>query len=279
MAVALPGCEDTYKQAPWLDSHRCLRIASVENIFPPLRRTDSANMPPWSMRPGTAVEAYGIIAGLPNTGSGDMDPRIREILIDQLVHAGADSPINGTQNINPERILASREISAVEVRGLIPPLARKGTTFDLVVNCLANSQTTSLANGLLWTSELKVIGLTLDGNDTRPVALGRGPVFISSGGWNWPPALTPVTTQPPRRHRCGIPRAMRISSARALGGGGVCAEDRPARLQLFTPNYALTHAIEMTINARFRRRATISPSRRMTRLSPCTRSAGIYHQP
>src|SRR3954451_20983421 len=34
------------------------------------------------------VEGYGVVAYLPHTGSGDADPRIREMLINQLVVKG-----------------------------------------------------------------------------------------------------------------------------------------------------------------------------------------------
>ena len=169
-------------------------------------------------------------------------------MINQLVHAGFDSATNDTQDLVPEKILASREIAAVEVRGIIPPLARKGTTFDLVIHSVSNSQSTSLANGLLWTSELKVIGLTLDGNDTATVALGRGPVFISAPVEA--AAGIPAATQPG-----AAPKAMR--NGRVLGGG-VCAEDRPARLQLFSPNAGMTRAIERTINARLPARDNVA---------------------
>jgi flagellar basal body P-ring protein FlgI len=207
-----------------------------QNMFPALRGTigeyavlaDSNPIP---------VEGYGVVAYLPKTGSGDADPRIREMLINQLVVEGVGLHSQGTAEISPERILASNEVSVVEVRGIIPPLARKGTVFDLYINALPDSGTTSLAHGLLWTSELKIRGLTLMGDDSAVIAKGRGPVFI-------PSTLEAAARGKPEE----APRALR--SGRVIAGGVVSA-DRAARLQVRTKNALLTKLIERVINARF----------------------------
>jgi hypothetical protein len=159
------------------------------------------------------------------------------MLINQLVVEGLGLYSQGTQNISPERILASNDTAVVEVRGLIPPLARKGTTFDLYINALPDSGTTSLKNGLLWTTNLKVRGLTLSGDDTSRIAQGRGPVFI-------PSTLEAAVRGVPEE----APRALRTGRVIA---GGVVAEDRAARLQLRVRNPALTRLMDRVINARF----------------------------
>jgi hypothetical protein len=241
--AVLAGCQDKPRVGP-LPIDPQLRISA--GIHPVLRDTVGEFAAMVDAAP-IAVEGYGVVAGLPGTGSGDMDPKLREHLRDQLLRAGAGSYVNGTQRIDPDKILSSNEIAVVEVRGILPPLARRpadgvlGTTFDLTVTALPGSQTTSLANGLLWTTELKVVGLTTAGNDSATIAMGRGPVFIpapveaAAGQFS--------TTQPG-----AMPRALR--TGRVLGGG-VCAIDRPIRLQLYSPNYYRTAAIERTINARF----------------------------
>lgn len=214
------------------------------NLYPALRGTigqyavlaDSSPM---------QVEGYATVAELPNTGSSDMPPAIREKLIDQLYRSGAGSYTKGTENIRPQEILASNQIAAVEVRGLIPPLARKGTTFDLTINALPNTQTTSLAQGLLWTADLKQIGLSASSgidNDTRTIALGRGPVFVSS-------AVDAIMSG--RSATLAAKRALR--TGRVIGGG-VVTEDRDIRLQLFSPSYMRTAGIERAINSRFQSR-------------------------
>ena len=187
------------------------------------------------------VEGWGVVGGLPNTGSGAMDPRVYELLLNRLFTIGVGMYSTGTQNISPEDILASQEIAAVEVRGIIPPLARKGSTFDLYINAVPGSGTTSLAHGLLWPGDLKQIGLTFEGNDTRTIATGRGPVFI-------PGPLEAAAARAAGAAPAPTPKALR--SGRVIAGG-VCAEDRDARLQLYAPDWMRTRQIERTINAHF----------------------------
>jgi hypothetical protein len=227
------------------ESHAGPRVGAVpvdpqdrvsQSMFPALRGTigeyavlaDSAPIP---------VEGYGVVAYLPKTGSGDADPRIRDMLVNQLVVEGVGLYSTGTERISPEKILSSNEISVVEVRGMIPPLARKGTSFDLYINALPDSGTTSLAHGLLWTTELKIRGLTLNGDDSATIAKGRGPVFI-------PSTLEATAKGKPEE----APRALRTGRIIA---GGMVLEDRAARLQVRTKNFALTKLIERVINARF----------------------------
>ena len=189
------------------------------------------------------VEGYGLIGPLPNTGSRIMDPRIRDLLNNRFTQAGIGLYSTGTQDIDTDKILDSNQAAAVEVRGVIPPLARKGATFDLYVNALPDSDATSLENGLLLFADLKVIGLTLNGTDSARIALGRGPVFIpqpldaAAGGADYKPPADAA-------------RALR--SGRVIGGG-VAAEDRPARLQLYNRNRMLTLLMERTINSHFPR--------------------------
>ena len=186
------------------------------------------------------VEGWGVVAGLPHTGSGNADPKIREYLINQLVIKGVGLYSEGTADISPEAILGSDQVSVVEVRGVIPPLARKGSTFDLYTNALPNSGTTSLENGLLWPADLKQIGLTLAGNDTRTLALGRGPVFI--------PSAVAAAGKPGEKQSVETSAALRSGHVLA---GGVCQEDRQARLQVYVPDYNMTQLIERSINAKF----------------------------
>jgi hypothetical protein len=234
-AVCCAGCE-TPRTNPATD----LQWRMTANLYPALRGTvrefaalgDSTPM---------RVEGYGIVANLPDTGSPVMDPRIHELMMNRLLTIGIGMYSTGTQNVSPEAILASRKIAVVEVRGVIPPLARKGSTFDLYVNSLPGSDTTSLANGLLWPCDLKQIGLTFDGNDTRTIASGRGPTFI-------PGSLEAEADRAAGLKPGDMKKVWR--SARIIAGG-VCGEDRDARLQLYTPDWMRTRLIERAIVARF----------------------------
>ncbi|HUO06835.1 MAG TPA: flagellar basal body P-ring protein FlgI [Phycisphaerae bacterium] len=235
-AVALSGCDTSppkNKTARTIDQKDIV----TAKVYPALEGTigqfaffaDAMPMP---------VEGWAIVAGLPGTGSGEMSPEVRQYLTEQLYRNNAGSYAKGTEEFNPERILASNQIAAVEVHGVIPPLARRGDTFDLAVKALPDTQTTSLRDGLLWTAPLKLIGLRTD-IDTRPIALGRGPIYI--------PKLenvdTSATTQP-------VAEVRALRQGRVLGGG-VVSESREVRLQLRSPSMRFAGAIQRAINSRF----------------------------
>ena len=234
-AALSAGCE-----TPTTNPPTDLQTRMTGNLYPALRGTvrefaalgDSTPM---------RVEGYGIVANLPDTGSPVMDPRIHELMMNRLLTIGIGMYSTGTQNISPEAILGSRKIAIVEVRGVIPPLARKGSTFDLYVNALPGSDTTSLANGLLWPCDLKQIGLTFEDNDSRTIATGRGPTFL--------PAPLEAEADRAAGLKPGDTRKV-LRSARVIAGG-VCGEDRDARLQLYTPDWMRTRLIERAIVARF----------------------------
>jgi flagellar basal body P-ring protein FlgI len=210
------------------------------NLHPALRGTVGEFAALVDSAPIT-VEGWGIVGGLPNTGSGDMDSRIHELMMNRLLTIGIGEFSTGTQNVSPEAILASQEISVVEVRGIIPPLARKGSTFDIYVNTLPGTGTTSLANGLLWPSDLKQRGLTFNGDDTATIATGRGPVFI--------PGPLEAESRMANGQPAGEVRKA-LLSGRVIAGG-VCLADRDARLQLYAPDPMMTRLVERTINAHY----------------------------
>ncbi len=142
--------------------------------------------------------------------------------------------MQGTQNIHPEAILSSNQIAVVEVHGLIPAMAPRGTHFDLTLTALPGTQTTSLEHGLLWTADLKIIGLAGTDLTTRTLAMARGPVYCEppSGG---------ASTQPAARN---------LRKGRVIGGG-MTLEDMPVALQLYSPSWLRTGLMQKTINARF----------------------------
>jgi hypothetical protein len=182
----------------------------------------------------TRVEGYGVVANLPNTGSADMPPQVRQLLVEQLYQEGVGSPMNGTANISPEDILSTRQIGAVTVWGYIPAMASEGTTFDLHISALPGTQTTSLAYGVLWTTDLRQIGLIDRGPTSSLIAKGRGPVFCN-----------PYTNvDDPTAVKTNV-REGRVMS------GGIVLEDAPIYLQLYTPSYRITTLMQRVLNARF----------------------------
>jgi len=99
---------------------------------------------------------------------------------------------------------------------------------------LPGTQTTSLEHGLLWTADLKIVGLTESDLSSRTLAMGRGPVFC-------PPQVGEPTTQPAARN---------MRKGRVIGGG-MTLEDMPVALQLYSPSWLRTGLIQRAINARF----------------------------
>ncbi len=221
LSAFIGGCQSPPKPGP-MPTNIQSRIDAA--IYPALRNTIGEYAAFIDAAP-IRVEGYGLVGPLANTGSRVMDPRIRDILNDRFTRAGIGLWSTNTQNIDPDKILDSNQAAAVEVRGIIPPLARKGSTFDLYVNALPDSDATSLENGLLLFVDLKVIGLTLNGNDSARIALGRGPVFI-------PQPLE--AAQEGASYKPPVDAALALRKGRVLGGG-VVADDRPARLQLYEP--------------------------------------------
>ncbi|MEI7767497.1 MAG: flagellar basal body P-ring protein FlgI [Phycisphaerae bacterium] len=189
------------------------------------------------------VEGFGMVGDLPGTGSGDMPPPVRVMLADQLYRMGAGSHIRGTSQFNPDTILASGRVAAVAVQGFIPPMSPKGTRFDLEILALPNTQTTSLVDGLLWSAELKQVGLVEGDATTATISRGRGPVFCV-------PNLDGENEKKSRNVRSG-----RILS------GGVTQIDMPAQLLLYTPSYRVAALVQRAINARYPARPQLAESK------------------
>ncbi len=178
------------------------------------------------------VRGWGLVAGLPNTGSGQMPPPIRRLMLDRLLKSGVGFYTHGTGNIDPNQILASREVAAVAVEGAIPPLAVRGTTFDLYLKALPNTGTTSLENGLLWPTNLRVHIRISD--QSQVVARGRGPVFCD-----------PFDADGKLKPRSAINREGRVI------GGAVVEKSMPVVLELYNPSYRITDLIQRVINQHY----------------------------
>src|SRR5579862_4622755 len=137
-AAAIGGCESTTRDgAPPIDP----RAGAMPAMYPALHDT-VGEFAMLSSIQDLRVEGYGLVAELPNSGSGDMPQNVRQAIADELYRAGAG--VDGSGIPNADLILNSKRVAAVEVRGVIPALAPAGTVFDLTVNSLAGSQTSSL---------------------------------------------------------------------------------------------------------------------------------------
>jgi hypothetical protein len=178
------------------------------------------------------VRGWGLVAGLPNTGSGQMPPPIRKLMLNRLLRAGVGFYTRGTGNIDPNQILASKQVAAVAVEGAIPPLAVRGTTFDVYLRALPNTSTTSLENGLLWPVGLRVHIRLVD--QSRVVARARGPVFCD-----------PFTADGKLKPANALVREGRVI------GGAVVEHSVPCLLELYNPSYRITDLIQRVINQHY----------------------------
>jgi flagellar basal body P-ring protein FlgI len=136
------------------------------------------------------VEGIGLVVGL-NGGGSDPRPGVyRKKLLDEM-HA-AMVP-------QAEKILASKNVSLVLVRGSIPPGITREDRFDVAVELEPDSTTQSLSGGVLLRTDLKQVG-AVDGKQLE------GKVFGYSGG-----AVVTGSSSEPENQRTG----------RILGGAWV----------------------------------------------------------
>lgn len=170
------------------------------------------------------VVGYGIVAGLPGTGSSECPPVLREVLIKYIWQQ-----LPAESRINPESFIDSRDTAVVKVYGVIPSLASRRQNFDVKVRALSSSQTVSLDGGRLYSTQLKESSrLQTFDQFAKPLAVAQGPIFI-----NKLDNTAPVTTE-----------------AYVLGGG-IASESTPVSLTLNSPDYILANAIRNRINERF----------------------------
>ncbi|MEM6459747.1 MAG: flagellar basal body P-ring protein FlgI [Planctomycetota bacterium] len=124
------------------------------------------------------VSGYGLVVGLDGTGSGEVPQALRQWLINEMTKRGVGRQRNRELlDLGPEQVLASDQTAVVRVVGIIPPGAVAGSRFDLLVTA-ADTSTTSLVGGRLWTTELSAGGTNPDRLFLTPLAEARGPVYL-----------------------------------------------------------------------------------------------------
>lgn len=180
------------------------------------------------------LRGFGVVVGLGENGSRDCPTSVREYLVDYFARQiSSQATLENRRQFSPQRLIDSLNTAVVEVYGVVPVGAVKGTEFDLQVHAIG-AQTRSLEGGLLLPCELKIY---------RPDAGGRGIV----GGRTLAIGAGPVFTNPFRE-------AADSSDDLRRGlvlGGGTTEENRPVRLLLNQPSYTRARAFERRINERF----------------------------
>src|SRR4051812_23896132 len=139
-------------------------------------KTDLNNVGPFG------VSAYALVSRLRGTGDSSAVPtHVRKFMIDQMLKRGFGQHNLGTEHLQPEEVLNDPHYAIVRVDGNLPPGARKGDTFDVVVSALPDSQTSSLAEGELFETALRIDGANPmnPGGSVNPIAVCKGPIFVN----------------------------------------------------------------------------------------------------
>ncbi len=121
-----------------------------------------------------AVEGFGLVGGLPGTGSAYCPPEIRAYLRQYIA---TQLPNN---RVNADELIDSKNTAVVMLEAMIPATPSNGERFDVRAALLPGSDATSIQGGWLYKAELVVRGTF--GAKTRPLATVDGPVFINSIG-------------------------------------------------------------------------------------------------
>ncbi|MCH2178470.1 MAG: flagellar basal body P-ring protein FlgI [Mariniblastus sp.] len=172
------------------------------------------------------VEGVGLVSSLDGTGSNPVPSGQRDHLLSELKNRSIVE--------DPKKAIASENTSMVLVKGLLPPGIKKGERFDVEVQLMPKSDTSSLMYGKLMKTRMRPMM-----NTGRSVKLGtvnavvNGSVMVDS---------VFETRQDGANHTRGW-----------IFGGGVALEDRKMALKVFTDQtkVKLTRSIAYSINNRF----------------------------
>ncbi len=166
-----------------------------------------------------AVEGYGLVGGLRQTGSPQCPVQIRSYLQQYILKQLPEEQ-------NADRLINSPNTAVVQINGTIPATASKGDRFDVKVVSLAGTQTTSLEGGTLWTAELKAKGRF--GISSKTLAIAEGPIYIEK-----------------------IDAAGVNKKEGFLLGGGQTNDNYPIIMVMRQPGYRNSAQIRNRINERF----------------------------
>ena len=194
----------------------------------------------WETSP-YAISGYGLVAGLRATGDNSAIPQlVREYMIKEIQRGGFGSHNMGLQDLKPETILRDKRFAVVRVDGLIPPGAREESRFDVYVSALEESYTKSLSHGVLYTTDLRIMGAN-PRNPSGSVnikAVAAGPVFVNPSYALLSGNSLDAAAQASLRY--GV-----------IMDGAVCRIDNPLVLRIRDPQFSTARAIERRINERF----------------------------
>ncbi len=166
------------------------------------------------------VEGYGLVGGLPGTGSSICPTAVRGYLRNYIL---AQLPNPG---MDVDELIDSRDTAVVKLVGSIPAAASKGEKFDVYVQPAEGVDATSLRSGWLYKADLRLQGAGQVGS--RVLATVEGAVFIDQIGTS-----APTLTE-------GY-----------IIGGGRCGFDYRGMIRLRRPEYATASTIRNRLNERY----------------------------
>jgi flagellar basal body P-ring protein FlgI len=200
---------------------------------------------------GLPMRGFGLVIGLGDKGSHDCPSALRAFLIEHLDKEHLKSGKSRQERPSAAALIDSRDTAVVEVTGVIPAGAVKGTPVDVQVDVIAGTATQSLEGGWLLPTELRLFQVEAAGRGMlagRAVARVSGPVFTNpfappsgSGAGSGNEERAPIRSGPESL------RGYVLGSARVL-------ESRPVRLLLTEPSYPLARRIESRLNEHFGQR-------------------------
>ena len=117
------------------------------------------------------LQGYGLVGGLPGTGSAECPPQIKEYL-----RRYAQSQASGDRSIDVDKLINSRQTAVVYLEAMLPAAAAKSDLFDVKVTAFGREPTLSLEGGWLYTADINPKGYTRVPG--RAFASADGPVYI-----------------------------------------------------------------------------------------------------
>lgn len=197
-----------------------------------LEKCDLTNIEPF------LVSGYGLVSNLNNTGDSQAPNAVRDYMVKEMVKHKWGSSLSGIKTPSPEEALRDPRNAIVQVDGYLPPGVRKGQRFDVQVSALPDSGTTSLAQGDLFQTDLRIMGANpLDpGGAVNVFARAEGNVFVN-------PSYAMST-------KVEDPAAKRSLRMGVVMNGAASLEDRPIGLRLRQPSMRMSRYIEDRIDQR-----------------------------
>lgn len=189
------------------------------------------------------VSGFGLVVNLDETGDNTQVPTpVREYMVREMVKRGFGSKLMpGFERTMPEDVLRDPRTAIVRVDALVPPGARRGDFVDVRVSALPASNTTSVARGELYRTELKVGGANpmAPGKAIDVIAMAQGPVLVNPA---YALATKEEATTPPVR------RSLRTGW---VLDGGQLQQGRPLVIRIRQPERRVARLVEGRIENHF----------------------------